>query len=100
MMLGIQRAGVSIAASLLQKADRPSARHFRAARVARHRRRGDRMKLAMSHFGIFLTQRDIADLSFDHLVRTGEQLGRHSEAERFRGLEINHQLNSCALLDG
>jgi len=50
MMLGIQRAGVSIAASFLQKADRPSARHFRPARVARHRRRGDRKKLAMSRF--------------------------------------------------
>jgi hypothetical protein len=38
--------------------------------------------------------------SFDHLVRAGKQLGRNGEAKGFRGLEINHQLNSCALLDG
>ena len=38
--------------------------------------------------------------SFDHLISAGEQLGRHGEAKGFRGLEINHQLNSCTLLDG
>jgi hypothetical protein len=35
-----------------------------------------------------------------HVVRRGEQLGRHSKAERFRRLEIDHQFNFGALLDG
>ena len=29
---------------------------------------------------------------FDHLVGAGEQRGRHLDAERLRGLEIDHQL--------
>jgi hypothetical protein len=30
--------------------------------------------------------------SFDHLVDDGEQPGREGEAERLRGLEIDHEL--------
>jgi len=30
--------------------------------------------------------------SFDHLVGTGEQAIGHREAERLRGLEVDHQL--------
>src|SRR5215470_493897 len=30
--------------------------------------------------------------SFDHLVGAGEQSGRHLEAKRPRGLEVDHQL--------
>src|SRR5450830_1931627 len=36
---------------------------------------------------------------FNYLVGTGEQRGRHFEAKRFRGLEIDHQLEFGWLLD-
>src|SRR5262249_39889074 len=36
---------------------------------------------------------------FDHLVGTGEQRGRHFEAKRLRGFEIDHQLEFGWLLD-
>src|SRR5262249_23868539 len=36
---------------------------------------------------------------FDHLVDTGEQRGRHFEAKRVRGFEIDHQLEFGWLLD-
>ena len=39
-------------------------------------------------------------ISFDHLVGAGKQLTRRGEAERFRRLEIDHQFNLNALLDG
>jgi Adenylate and Guanylate cyclase catalytic domain len=38
--------------------------------------------------------------SFDHLFGAGEQRGRHGEAERLCGLEVDHQFNFSALLDG
>jgi hypothetical protein len=37
---------------------------------------------------------------FDDLVNASEQSWRNSEAQRFGGLEINHQLEFCGLLDG
>jgi hypothetical protein len=37
---------------------------------------------------------------FDHLVGAGEQRVRHGEAERFGGLEIDHQLELGRLLNG
>src|SRR6266581_9297581 len=37
--------------------------------------------------------------SFDHLVGAGEQHRRHFEAERFRSLEIDNQLELGWLLD-
>ena len=37
---------------------------------------------------------------FDHLVGTGEQRGRHSEAERLGGLEVDHQLEFGRALHG
>src|SRR5512133_3712310 len=41
----------------------------------------------------------LADL-LDHLISAGKQRGRHSEAERLGGLEIDHQLILCRLLHG
>src|SRR6476660_10014178 len=42
----------------------------------------------------------IADIRlFDHLIGTGEQRGRHFEAKRLRGFEIDHQLEFGWLLD-
>ena len=38
--------------------------------------------------------------SFDHLVGAGEQRRRHSEAERFRSLEVDHELILGRLLHG
>src|SRR5215470_11715822 len=40
------------------------------------------------------------DLSLNHFICTGKQFRRHSEAERFCRLEIDHQFNFGALLDG
>jgi hypothetical protein len=39
-------------------------------------------------------------MSFDHLIGEGEQRCWYGEAKGLRGLEFNHQLNSCAPLDG
>src|SRR3954454_13927543 len=36
---------------------------------------------------------------FDHLVGDCEYTRRDGEAERFRGLHVNHQLEFCGLLD-
>jgi hypothetical protein len=36
--------------------------------------------------------------SFDHVVGKGEQCWRHLKAQRFRGLEIDHQLKLGGLL--
>src|SRR5262249_10152670 len=38
--------------------------------------------------------------SFDHLVGAGKQRGRHGDAERFRGLEVDHQLELSRPLHG
>ena len=35
--------------------------------------------------------------SLDHLVGDGRQTGRDLEAERFRGFEIDHELEFCGL---
>jgi hypothetical protein len=35
---------------------------------------------------------------FDNLVRAGEQQGRHVEAERFRGLQVDRQKEPFGLL--
>jgi hypothetical protein len=35
---------------------------------------------------------------FDHLIGAHDQAWRHGQAQRFRGLEINHQLDSFRLL--
>src|SRR5215472_1417545 len=37
--------------------------------------------------------------SFDHLVGAGEYRGRHFEAERLSGLEIDNQLDLRGLID-
>src|SRR5262245_44845913 len=36
---------------------------------------------------------------FDDFVGSREQCSRHFEAERFGGLDVNHQLEFCRLLD-
>jgi hypothetical protein len=40
-----------------------------------------------------------APTSFDHLVGTGNQCGRHVEAERPRGCQIDREIEFCRLLD-
>jgi hypothetical protein len=37
--------------------------------------------------------------SFDHLVGAGEQCGRHGEAERLRGDQVDHKLELGRLFD-
>ena len=37
-------------------------------------------------------QRKCGQASFDHLVGGGEQFIGHGEAERLRGLEVDHEL--------
>ena len=39
-------------------------------------------------------------ISFEHLIGAGEQRYWYGETERFRRLEIDHQFNFGALLDG
>jgi len=38
--------------------------------------------------------------SLYHFVGAGEKRGRHGEAKRLSGFEIDHQFNFSALLDG
>src|SRR5215469_2989958 len=45
------------------------------------------------------TERLAATRLFDDLIGAGEDRGRHSEAERLGGIEIDHQLEGCWLLD-
>src|SRR6516165_9180994 len=60
---------------------------------------------SMKEFGWDEPKGDIAALqqttpSFDHLVGQSEQRGWHRKTERLSGLEIDHQFNFAALLDG
>src|SRR5258708_4497507 len=43
-------------------------------------------------------QETFGDLLLDHLVGTQQERFRDREAERLRGLEIDHQLESCGRL--
>ena len=47
----------------------------------------------------FVPIADIAPLLLDHLVRAGEQRGRHGEAKRLGGLEIDGELKFGRLRD-
>jgi hypothetical protein len=39
-------------------------------------------------------------VSFDHLVGSSDQRGRHCEAERLGGLEVDHQLDLVGACTG
>ena len=54
----------------------------------------------MSPLSTFLPKVVIRWASFYHLVGAGEKRGRHGEAERVSGLEVEHQFNFSTLLDG
>src|SRR5262245_59243057 len=49
--------------------------------------------------GSFILNLPLAFRSLDHLVGGGEQRGRHSEAERLRHFQIDHQLELGWLQD-
>src|SRR5262245_62930769 len=57
--------------------------------------KADRIDAARTTFSLVpqtaLSRRSKIPL-FDHLISTREQRGRHTEAKRLGGLEINHQL--------
>jgi hypothetical protein len=46
------------------------------------------------------TARAQSDTLFDHLVGAGDERGRHREADRVRGLEVDDQLEFGRLQDG
>ena len=52
------------------------------------------MQLGMSA----LCQKRTSSVLFDHLVGAGEKRVRYSKAKRFRGLEVDDQIEFCRLL--
>src|SRR5262249_31247601 len=48
--------------------------------------------VALSNPMSALGQKQTLAILFNHVIRTSEQRRRNCEAQRFRGLEVNHQL--------